>query len=124
CRWPPRLRGCSATRPGGYRRRSPRSPTTGWPSRFTAAPRVSIWRPRPCCVCMSPRASSGQRDRLSTMPVGRAQEVVDALPDGVVLAGANGRVTLISRVAADMLGVSTDDVGRDLSEVLALRDQD
>ena len=53
-----------------------------------------------------------------------AHEVVDALPDGVVLAGPDGLVTLISRVAATMLGVPPDSVGRPLGEVLALRDQD
>lgn len=58
------------------------------------------------------------------MPDRLAQEVVDALPDGVVLAGADGRVTLVSRVAAEMLGITTADVGRELSEVLILRDQD
>ena len=53
-----------------------------------------------------------------------AQDVVDALPDGVVLAGPDGRVTLISRVAVSMLGVDPDCVGRPLNEVLTLRDQD
>jgi len=53
-----------------------------------------------------------------------AQAVVDALPDGVVLAGPDGRVTLISRVAVDMLGASGECVGQPLAEVLGLRDQD
>jgi len=53
-----------------------------------------------------------------------AQPVVDALPDGVVLAGPDGRVTLISRVAVDMLGASGECVGQPLAEVLGLRDQD
>lgn len=52
-----------------------------------------------------------------------AQATVDALPDGVVLAGPDGTVTLVSRVAAAMLGVP-DGVGRPLADVLALRDQD
>ena len=58
------------------------------------------------------------------MPLRPAQVVVDALPDGVVLAGPDGRVTVISTVAATMLGVPPDSVGRPLAEVLALRDQD
>jgi signal transduction histidine kinase len=58
------------------------------------------------------------------MPTRAAQVVVDALPDGVVLAGPDGRVTVISTVAAAMLGVPPDSVGRPLAEVLALRDQD
>lgn len=53
-----------------------------------------------------------------------AQELVDALPDGVVVAGADGRVTLVSAVAARMLGVPADAVGRPLEDVLTLRDQD
>ncbi|QIG43439.1 PAS domain-containing protein [Nocardioides anomalus] len=58
------------------------------------------------------------------MPDRGAQAVVDALPDGVVLAGPDSRVTVISQVAARMLGVPLDVVGRPLDEVLALRDQD
>src|SRR4051812_33957206 len=58
------------------------------------------------------------------MPGPRAQDVLDALPDGVVLAGPDGRVTLVSRVAVSMLGVPPDCVGRPLGEVLALRDRE
>jgi signal transduction histidine kinase len=58
------------------------------------------------------------------MPTRRAQDVVDALPDGVVIAGTDGRVTVISAVAARMLAVGPDCVGRPLEEVLTLRDQD
>ena len=58
------------------------------------------------------------------MPTRPAQVVVDALPDGVLLAGPDGRVTVISRVAAAMLGVPPDCVGQPLVDVLALRDQD
>jgi signal transduction histidine kinase len=58
------------------------------------------------------------------MPTRKAQAVVDALPDGVVLAGPDGRVTVISSVAAQMLGVTVDCVGEPLADVLALRDQD
>jgi signal transduction histidine kinase len=58
------------------------------------------------------------------MPARPAQLVVDALPDGVVLAGPDGRVTMISKVAAAMLGVPPGCVGQPLTDVLALRDQD
>ncbi len=53
-----------------------------------------------------------------------AQDAVDALPDGVVLAGPDKRVTVISRVAATMLGVTLDSVGERLGDVLTLRDRD
>ena len=47
------------------------------------------------------------------------------LPDGVVLADAEGRVSLVSGLAARMLGrEGADDVGRPLAEVLRLQDQD
>ena len=53
-----------------------------------------------------------------------AQRVVDALPDGVVLADADGTVTLVSSHAARMLGVSDAGslVGKPLSAVLRLQD--
>lgn len=54
-----------------------------------------------------------------------AQDVVDALPDGVVLADSQGTVTLISSVAARMLGdEAVGGVGRPLGDVLRLRDGD
>ncbi len=54
-----------------------------------------------------------------------AQQLADALPDGVVLAGPDRTVTLISAGAAAMLGLDADDcLGRDLGEVLALQDND
>ena len=50
---------------------------------------------------------------------------LDALADGVVLAGPDGRVTAVNVVAAQYLGVDGgDQVGRPLAEVLALRDHD
>lgn len=54
-----------------------------------------------------------------------AQVLADALPDGVVIADADGRVTLVSSVARQMLG-TTDaaSIGRPLGGVLALQDQD
>src|SRR4051794_2091604 len=58
------------------------------------------------------------------MPIRSAQAVVDALPDGIVLAGPDGRVTLISQVAVDMLGAPGGCVGEPLTDVLGLRDQD
>ena len=52
-------------------------------------------------------------------------EAIDALPDGVVIADAHGRVELVNEVAAAMLGGTVDDlVGRPLDEVLALQDQE
>jgi signal transduction histidine kinase len=52
-------------------------------------------------------------------------EPVDLLPEGVVLADAEGTVTLLSRRAAEMLGTTSEAcVGRPLADVLALRDQD
>ncbi|WP_205475148.1 PAS domain-containing sensor histidine kinase [Nocardioides sp. SYSU D00038] len=54
-----------------------------------------------------------------------AQTVVDALPDGVVVAGAGGEVRLVSRVAATMLGTDpATAVGSPLGEVLALSDHE
>jgi signal transduction histidine kinase len=48
---------------------------------------------------------------------------LDALADGAVLAGPDGRVTAVNTAAARLLGVE-DAVGRPLHEVLALRDHD
>ena len=59
------------------------------------------------------------------MPAPTAQDLADALPDGVVVADADGRVVLVSALAARMLGrEGSDDVGRPLAEVLRLQDQD
>ena len=48
---------------------------------------------------------------------------LDALADGAVIAGPDGRVTAINAVAVRLLGTE-DPVGRPLSDVLALQDQD
>ena len=48
---------------------------------------------------------------------------LDSLPDGVVIAGADGTVTLSNAVARRMLGVE-DVVGRPLADVLTLLDTD
>ncbi len=54
---------------------------------------------------------------------GTPQALVDALPDGVVVADANGRVVLVSALAARMLGADpTTSVGAPLTDVLALQD--
>ncbi len=54
-----------------------------------------------------------------------AQQLADALPDGVVVADASGTVTLVSAVAARMLGAQPDDlVGRPLAEAVRLQDHD
>lgn len=54
-----------------------------------------------------------------------AQALADALPDGVVVAGPDRAVTLVSRVALGMLGRAADEcLGQALGDVLALQDQD
>jgi signal transduction histidine kinase len=54
-----------------------------------------------------------------------ARDLADALPDGVVAADGDGMVTLVSRTAAAMFSVPGDAcIGKPLSEVMALRDQD
>lgn len=64
-------------------------------------------------------------DRVSDPAPDAAQSLADALPDGVVLAGPDGRVTLISVLAARMLGHSVGScVGQPLEDVLLLQDQD
>jgi signal transduction histidine kinase len=52
-----------------------------------------------------------------------ADGAYDALPDGVVIAGADGVVTAANGQARRLLG-STVEVGRPLSEVMALQDQE
>lgn len=50
-----------------------------------------------------------------------ADPALDALPDGVVIAGDDGRVTAINEVAARMLGTTTARaVGRELDDVVRL----
>jgi signal transduction histidine kinase len=56
--------------------------------------------------------------------VADAQEIVDALPDGVVIADARGRVELISGLAVRMLAVEGDPIGQPLEFVLTVIDQD
>ena len=59
------------------------------------------------------------------MTAASAQDVVDALPDGVVVADADGLVTAISQVAAAMLGRPVAEaLGRPLEEVLLLQSND
>jgi len=53
-----------------------------------------------------------------------AQEIVDALPDGVVVADERGRVELISALAVRMLGVEGNPIGQPLEFVLTVIDQD
>lgn len=60
-----------------------------------------------------------------TPPEQDAQALADALPDGVVVAGADRAVTLVSRVALAMLGTTAEEaLGSSLGDVLALQDQD
>ncbi|MDQ6641275.1 MAG: ATP-binding protein [Actinomycetota bacterium] len=52
-------------------------------------------------------------------------ELFDALPDGLVVADADGIVVLVNRVARGQLGVGEDGgLGRPLRDVLALQDRD
>lgn len=52
-----------------------------------------------------------------------ARELADALPDGVVVADADGAVVLVSALAGRMLGVDpVSSLGKPLGDVLALRD--
>jgi signal transduction histidine kinase len=54
-----------------------------------------------------------------------AQSLADALPEGVVLAGPDGAVTLVSAVASRMLGhPAATGTGQRLEDVLLLQDQD
>jgi signal transduction histidine kinase len=54
-----------------------------------------------------------------------AQDLADGLPDGVVVAGADQTVVLVSRLAARMLGVDpAAAVGRPLGDVLRLTDNE
>ena len=54
-----------------------------------------------------------------------AQSLADVLPDGVVIADADQRVTLVSAPAARMLGLDAEaSLGRPVGEVLRLQDQD
>jgi signal transduction histidine kinase len=60
-----------------------------------------------------------------TPPEQDAQALADALPDGVVVAGPDRAVTLVSRIALTMLGTTADEaLGKSLGDVLALQDQD
>jgi signal transduction histidine kinase len=52
------------------------------------------------------------------------QDALDALPDGVVLAGPDGRVVTTNVMARRMLGLSRDTEGQPLEDVLALSDHD
>lgn len=56
-------------------------------------------------------------------PVDLRADVLDALPDGVVVAGADGLVSVVNAVARRMLGLTTP-VGGPLAEALALVDGD
>jgi signal transduction histidine kinase len=54
-----------------------------------------------------------------------AQQLADSLPDGVLTATHEGTVTLVSTLAARMLGVDVQEaVGGKLADVLTLRDSD
>ena len=52
----------------------------------------------------------------------REQGVLDALPDGVVVADASGSVTLVNSAAVRLLG-QNDGIGKHLSDVVLLQDR-
>jgi len=60
---------------------------------------------------------------VSPDPEPGEQGVLDALPDGVVVADGEGRVTLVNAVARRLLGTAAE-VGRPLAVVMALQDQE
>src|ERR1044071_5391981 len=49
-------------------------------------------------------------------------DVLDALPDGIVVADESGQVTVLNTAASRLLGVA-DGVGKHLSDVLPLQDR-
>ncbi len=49
-------------------------------------------------------------------------ELPDELPDGLLVAGPDGRVTVLNRAARRLLGTTGDPLGRDYREVLPLVD--
>jgi signal transduction histidine kinase len=54
-----------------------------------------------------------------------SDDALDALSDGVVIADADGLVTVVNRAAGAFLGVRPEDAtGKPLADVLALQDQD
>ena len=59
---------------------------------------------------------------MSTDGAADQQVLLDALPDGVVVADETGTVTAINRAAAELLH-SPDGVGKHLADVVALQDQ-
>ena len=59
---------------------------------------------------------------MSTDGAADQQLLLDALPDGVVVADETGSVVVLNRAAADLLQ-SPDGVGKDLADVVALQDQ-
>lgn len=58
--WARPARGCSATRPGGFRRRPARWPTRSCASRSTGTPRASTWPPPRPSAC-TPRPGRSAR---------------------------------------------------------------
>ena len=59
---------------------------------------------------------------MSTDGAADQRVLLDALPDGVVIADQTGRVVVINRAAADLLK-SPDGIGKHLADVVALQDQ-
>ncbi len=72
---------------------------------------------------VEPRVECRRRRAAVACDGVEAYQLVDALPDGVVIADADGIVTTVNEQARRLLG-ETVEVGRPLSEVMALQDQE
>src|SRR5690606_3867818 len=142
--WPHPRHGCSATRPTVSTPRSPPRATGASRSRSTAGPRASTSPRPPRCASTPPRgACAGGRGstsvgRVTPLPADpdhdpeqapavppAADELLEQLGDGIVVADAAGRVSLVTGLAARTLEVdAATALGRPLHEVLALQDQE
>ncbi len=60
---------------------------------------------------------------MATDPGQWAPDLLDALPDGVVVADQDGVVTVLNAAGATLLGIGPDAVGKPLADVMALADR-
>lgn len=76
---------------------------------ISALPLIALWRP----------AAAATADRLPS-PTGTSLPLLDALPDGLILADREGLITYVNRGAAAMLGTSPAEIdGQSIVNVLA-----
>ena len=79
-------------------------------------------------ACRAPRAAVRSTEHRTVTYAGavdsEAAALLDALPDGVVVADADGTVTVVNETARRLLGPAAVAVGRHLREVMALQDQE